>query len=273
MASTNPAITRILQKAKPVSDDLDKLLLQMETTLGKAPSPSPFTGLYSTYGFSTETKKKADAPAAAGGKKDKAAAKDKGDKKAKGGKGGAAAAAATSDLPEDIEVWSKCDLRVGKIIECEKHPESEKLYIEKIDLGEADGKIRTIGSGLQQFVTLEEMKTGLCVVFANLKAKKLGGVESEGMVMCGQNKEHTSVEIMRPPAGSQIGDRIQLEGHPFPEEWQATLNPKKKVEGKLLPLLTTNDKCEGFYNGVKMVTAKGGNKPMTCKSVANGVIG
>jgi len=39
-------------------------------------------------------------------------------------------------------------LRVGKIIECEKHPESEKLYIEKIDLGEPEGKIRTIGSGL-----------------------------------------------------------------------------------------------------------------------------
>ena len=40
------------------------------------------------------------------------------------------------------------DLRVGKIVECVKHSDSDKLYIEKIDLGEPEGKIRTIGSGL-----------------------------------------------------------------------------------------------------------------------------
>lgn len=93
-------------------------------------------------------------------------------------------------------------------MECVKHPESEKLYIEKIDLGEPEGKIRTIGSGLQQYVTMEDMLDGLCVVFANLKKKKLGGVESEGMVMCAQNADHTVVELMRPPAGSEVGDRI-----------------------------------------------------------------
>jgi len=31
-----------------------------------------------------------------------------------------------------------CDLRVGEIKECFKHPESEKLYVEKIDLGEEE---------------------------------------------------------------------------------------------------------------------------------------
>ena len=40
----------------------------------------------------------------------------------------------------------QCDVRVGKIVECEPHPDSEKLYIEKIDLGE--GRLRTIVSGL-----------------------------------------------------------------------------------------------------------------------------
>jgi methionine--tRNA ligase beta chain len=271
MAATNPAIKNILAKAKPVSDDLDKLILQMETTLGKKPSASPFAALYSQYNFSTEEKKTEEPKKADGAKKEKAPKAAKGEKKPAQPKGGAAAAA--SDLPEELEVWSKCDLRVGKIVECTVHPESEKLYIEKIDLGEPNGKIRTIGSGLQQFCTMEDMTTGLCVVFANLKPKKLGGVESEGMVMCGQNEEHTKVELMRPPEGSEIGDRIQLEGHSFPEECQAVLNPKRKVEGKLLPLLKTNDKCEGLYNGIKMVTAKGGDKPMVCKSVANGNIG
>lgn len=43
-------------------------------------------------------------------------------------------------------------MRVGKIVECKKHPDSEKLYLEKIDIG---GEIREIGSGLQEHYTLE----------------------------------------------------------------------------------------------------------------------
>ena len=111
-----------------------------------------------------------------------------------------------------------CDLRVGnclKILECVAHEDSDKLYVEKIDLGEDGGKQRTILSGLQKFITVEEMTEGQCVVFANLKAKKMAGLFSEGMVMCASNADHTEVQLMRPPAGCQIGDRIQLEGNPI----------------------------------------------------------
>lgn len=43
-------------------------------------------------------------------------------------------------------MYSKCDLRVGKIVECEPHPDSTNLYREKVDVGE--GELRDIGSGL-----------------------------------------------------------------------------------------------------------------------------
>ena len=97
-------------------------------------------------------------------------------------------------------------------MECEPHPESEKLYIEKIDLGEPDGKIRTIVSGLQQFVPLEEMLAEKIIVFANMKPKKLANIMSEGMVLCSSNAEHTVVELMRPHPDSVIGERVTLEG-------------------------------------------------------------
>jgi len=42
---------------------------------------------------------------------------------------------------------------------------------------------------------------------------------------------------------------------------------------KLLPLLKTNDKGEGLYNGIRMTTTSGGDEPMTCKKVMNGNIG
>ena len=50
------------------------------------------------------------------------------------------------DLPEELALFNSCDLRVGRIVECEIRPDSEKLYFEKIDLGE--GTLREIGSGL-----------------------------------------------------------------------------------------------------------------------------
>jgi len=91
--------------------------------------------------------------------------------------------------------FAKLDIRIGKITECWKHPESEKLYCEKIDIG---FETREIGSGLQQFVTLEEMTTGLVCVLANLKTRKLAGFPSTGMVLCASNADHTAVELMRP---------------------------------------------------------------------------
>jgi aminoacyl tRNA synthase complex-interacting multifunctional protein 1 len=61
------------------------------------------------------------------------------------------------------------------------------------------------------------MTDGLCVVYANLKPRKLADIMSEGMVMCASNPEHTSIEIMRPPAGAKVGERITLEGNPAGE--------------------------------------------------------
>ena len=81
-------------------------------------------------------------------------------------------------LSPELEWFNNCDLRVGKIVACEACEGSDKLYIEKIDLGE--GSLREIGSGVQQYVSLEEMlrPDGFCVVFANLKPRKLAHIMS-----------------------------------------------------------------------------------------------
>ena len=49
------------------------------------------------------------------------------------------------------------DIRIGKIVGVERHPDAESLYVEKIDLGEPSGP-RTIVSGLVDFVPIEEMR-------------------------------------------------------------------------------------------------------------------
>lgn len=94
------------------------------------------------------------------------------------------------------------------------------------------------------------------------------------MVMCASNADHTAIELMRPPAGSKVGERIQLEGNPIlgmpvGSEFQPVLNPKKKFAERFLPQLRTNDACEGTYNGVHLVTSAG---RIISKSLANSSI-
>ena len=109
------------------------------------------------------------------------------------------------------------------------------------------------------------------IVFANMKPKKLAGIMSEGMVLCASNADHTVVELMRPHKDSAIGERVTLVGPSFgqaglTQEHQPVLNPKKKIEGKLLEKLMTNADREGTFNGVKMTTASG---LVTAKSLAS----
>ena len=47
------------------------------------------------------------------------------------------------------------DIRVGRITKCWKHPEADSLYVEEVDVGEAEP--RQICSGLVAFVPLEAM--------------------------------------------------------------------------------------------------------------------
>lgn len=83
---------------------------------------------------------------------------------------------------DDEPLPHRLDIRVGKIIEAKKHPDAETLYVETIDLGEAEP--RTVVSGLANFVPLEKMQNRFVAVLCNLKPAKMRGVESKGMVLC-----------------------------------------------------------------------------------------
>lgn len=85
-------------------------------------------------------------------------------------------------------------------MEIGRHPEADGLYVEKIDLGEADGP-RTIVSGLVKYVTEEEMLNRDVVVLANLKPRALKGIMSHGMLLCASNEDHTVVVPLAPPQG------------------------------------------------------------------------
>uniref|UniRef100_A0A336MH26 CSON001269 protein n=1 Tax=Culicoides sonorensis TaxID=179676 RepID=A0A336MH26_CULSO len=163
------------------------------------------------------------------------------------------------EAPIDVR---RLDLRVGKIVECQKHPDADGLYLEKIDVGEANP--RTVISGLVKFVPLEEMQNRMVVVLCNLKPVKMRGVLSEGMVMCASTPE--KVEVLSPPNGAVPGDLIQCVG--YPREPDAQMNPKKKIFETVAPDLLTNDLMEACYKGAKLeVPGKGAIFAQTLKNV------
>jgi methionine--tRNA ligase beta chain len=102
------------------------------------------------------------------------------------------------------------EFRVGRIIDAWPHPESEKLYCEKIDVGESGPRL--IASGLRNFYKIEELQGRKCIVVCNLKGKKMGNFKSEGMVMCSSNDTHDDVHFVEPPPGAPIGSLVTFEG-------------------------------------------------------------
>ncbi|XP_026882132.2 aminoacyl tRNA synthase complex-interacting multifunctional protein 1a [Electrophorus electricus] len=74
-------------------------------------------------------------------------------------------AAAPQDEPK-VDV-SRLDLRVGRILLAQKHPDADSLYVEQVDVGEATP--RTVVSGLVKHVPLEQMQNRMAVLLCNLK--------------------------------------------------------------------------------------------------------
>ncbi|KAH0615900.1 hypothetical protein JD844_026520 [Phrynosoma platyrhinos] len=150
---------------------------------------------------------------------------------------------ATNDDSKPLDV-SRLDLRIGCITAAKKHPDADTLYIEEVDVGEAN--LRTVVSGLVKHVPLEEMQNRMAIFLCNLKPVKMRGVVSQAMLMCASTPE--KVEILVPPSGVVPGERITFEG--FPGEPEKELNPKKKMWEQIQPDLHTNDECVATYKGV-----------------------
>ncbi|GBC06677.1 hypothetical protein RclHR1_00070044 [Rhizophagus clarus] len=140
---------------------------------------------------------------------------------------------------------SLLDLRVGHIVKADKHPDADSLYVEKIDVGEAE--LRTVVSGLVNHIPLDQMQDRDVVLVCNLKPASMRGIKSYAMVLAATSAEG-KVELVDPPPGSKPGDKAYFEG--FEEGTpEPVLNPKKKVWETLQPgLITTNNKEASWVN-------------------------
>ncbi|XP_078433568.1 nucleic acid-binding, OB-fold-like protein [Wolffia australiana] len=103
------------------------------------------------------------------------------------------------------EAAAALDIRVGRIVKAWRHPEAESLFVEEVDVGEAEP--RTICSGLVGFVALDSLQDSLVLVLANLKPRNMRGIKSNGMLLAASDRAHSVVELLVPPPGSVPGER------------------------------------------------------------------
>jgi len=166
------------------------------------------------------------------------------------------------ERPVDI---SRLDIRVGKIIDVKRHETAENLYVEQIDLG--DPKTRTVVSGLVNFVPIGEMQNRIVVCVCNLKPAKIRGVTSEAMVLAASNEDHSRVELLDPPHGCKVGERVIFDG--FPGDPDSQLNPKHKIWETVQSDFATTADCIATWKGIPFKTSTG---VLKVKSISKGTI-
>jgi len=81
----------------------------------------------------------------------------------------------------------------------------DKLYKLEIDLGKEK---RTLIAGFKPYYKKEELKERKCIVFTNLKPRKIIGIESQGMILAAVNEDESKVKILQPDEDIEAGSRV-----------------------------------------------------------------
>ena len=101
--------------------------------------------------------------------------------------------------------FSKLDIRTGVILSAEKVAKADKLLKLQVDIGV---EIRTIVSGIAQHFDPEAIIGQHVLVVANLAARKLKNIESNGMILTAENAEGV-LSFVAPPNGSDNGSIVK----------------------------------------------------------------
>lgn len=244
--------------AKKLENSFNELV-QLETINGKKQFPVPGMRTFCTNTSSNIPEKMNETESSNSLEAKEQTNKPAKEKKVKKEKAAALAPTPVTEAPIDV---GRLDMRVGKIIEVNRHPDADSLYLEKIDCGEENP--RTVVSGLVKYVSLEEMQNRMVIVLCNLKPAKMRGVTSEAMVMCASTPD--KVEVLSPPVGALPGDLVHCEGYARNPDTQ--LNPKKKIFETCAPDLATNSNFIFCFKGARVhVPGKGNIVAQSLKNV------
>jgi methionyl-tRNA synthetase len=124
----------------------------------------------------------------------------------------AAASEGVEELAPEISIddFTKIDLRIARIVNCEQVEGSAKLLRLTLDVGE--GRLRNVFSGIKSAYQPEQLIGKLTVLVANLAPRKMKFGVSEGMVLCASaadEKADPGLYVLEPWPGAKPGMRIR----------------------------------------------------------------
>jgi methionyl-tRNA synthetase len=86
--------------------------------------------------------------------------------------------------PVSYDDFSKMDIRIGRILEAEKVPKTQKLMKLKVDTGL---DVRTIVSGIAEHFEPDQIIGKQVTLLANLEPRTIKGIESRGMILLAED--------------------------------------------------------------------------------------
>lgn len=104
-----------------------------------------------------------------------------------------------------FEDFYKLDLRIARIVEVIEHPNADKLFLLKIELGSEQ---RQLCAGLRGHYTVEQLVGKNIVVVANLAPRKVRGELSQGMLLAASNEDQSQVILLTTEADIAPGSSI-----------------------------------------------------------------
>lgn len=104
----------------------------------------------------------------------------------------------------NLEDLQKLDIRIAKVLEAERVPDTDKLLKMKVDIGTEQ---RTIVSGIALSYSPEDMIGREIVVIVNLEPRTIKGIESQGMLFA--TKEEGRVVLLKPDSEVTPGSSIR----------------------------------------------------------------
>jgi methionyl-tRNA synthetase len=109
-----------------------------------------------------------------------------------------------------LDDFTKVDLRIAKIVNCEHVEGSDKLLRLTLDVGE--GKMRNVFSGIKSAYKPEDLVGKFTVMVANLAPRKMKFGVSEGMVLAASHadeKNNPGLYVLEPWPGAKPGLRVR----------------------------------------------------------------
>ncbi len=104
-----------------------------------------------------------------------------------------------------IQDFFQTKLMIGQIKEAEEHPDADRLYVIKVDLGEEAP--RQLVAGIRASYTKEELIGKKVVVVSNLEPATIRGVESQGMILAASSE--AGAVLLSPEKDVPVGSAVK----------------------------------------------------------------